>query len=277
MSWTRSTIDAGGFRTGYLEAGDTAQDTVVLIHDGGFGTTADLCWGDVIDDLAQNYHVLGPELLGWGETDKVVYLDRPPYAARIPHVAAFCRALGVEQAAFVGASFGGSLLLRALVDPSRPWPISRAVSISGTGGPFRLPEGTAALADYEPSLEAARRMTSLIVRDMSGLSEHVRRRYENSLAPGHWEAMTAPRLHNPATERRTPADNFLERFATVDLPVLLIEGRHDPLLETDWSKKLADLSPNVRAMTVDHSHEPNIDAPAETARIITDFLGEARA
>lgn len=274
MSWTRSSIDAGGFRTGYLEAGDPGNETIVLIHDGGFGTTADLCWGGVIDELAADHHVLAPELLGWGETDKVVYLDRSPYAARIPHIAAFCRELGVDSATFVGASFGGSLLLRALVAANPPWPIRRAVSISGTGGPFRRPEGITALADYEPSLEAAERMTALIVRDTAGLGEHIRRRYENSLVPGHWEAMAAPRLHNPSTERVSPADDFLDRFAAVDRPVLLVEGRHDPLLEDGWSKKVADLTPHARALTVDYSHEPNIDAPVETGRIIGDFLKE---
>jgi pimeloyl-ACP methyl ester carboxylesterase len=276
MSWTRSAVDAAGFRTGYLEAGDPARETVVLIHDGGFGTTADLCWGGVIDILSEKYHVLAPELLGWGQTDKVVYLDRSPYAARIPHVAAFCRELGVESASFVGASFGGSLLLRALVEPGRPWPISRAVSISGTGGPYRLPEGIAALADFEPSLEAAERMTALIVRDTFGMAEHIQLRFENSLAPGHWEAMTAPRLHNPATERTAPADDYLDRFATIDLPVLLVEGRYDALLETGWSKKLADLAPPVQAITVEHAHEPNLDAPVETAELICDFLEEER-
>ncbi|MFC8248295.1 alpha/beta fold hydrolase [Streptomyces chartreusis] len=277
MSWTRSTIDAGGFHTGYLEASPEAKETVVLIHDGGYGTTADLCWGEVIDHLADKYHVLAPELLGWGETDKVVYFDRPPYAGRIPHIAAFCRAMGVSSATFVGASFGGSVLLRALVDARRPWPIDRAISISGTGGPFRDPKGTAALAEYEPSLEAAERMTGLIVRDTANLSEHIRRRYDNSLAAGHWEALTAPRLHNPATERPAPADDFLDRFATLSVPVLLVEGRHDPLLEDGWSKKLADLSPSARSLIVDYSHEPNIEAPAETARIISEFIEGAGA
>lgn len=274
MTWTRSTIDAGSFRTGYLEAGDPARETIVLIHDGGYGTTADLCWGNVINELAANYHVLAPELLGWGETDKVVYLDRAPYAARVPHIRDFLRAKGVESATFAGASFGGSLLLRALVAEGNPWGIRRAVSISGTGGPFRLASGIAALADYEPSIEAAERMTALIVNDTAGLEEHVRRRYENSLAPGHWEAMAAPRLHNPATERVAPADDFLDRFARVEIPTLLVEGARDPLLEDGWSKKLADLTPHARALTVDYSHEPNIDAPVETARIISDFVEE---
>ncbi|TQM11545.1 alpha/beta fold hydrolase [Pseudonocardia kunmingensis] len=276
-TYETKTVVAGGFRTGYLEAGDPSKQTVVLIHDGGFGTTAELCWGGMITPLAERYHVLAPELLGWGSTDKVVFLDRSPYVPRVAHVAAFCAELGVRTAHFVGASFGGSLLLRAVTDPARPWPVDRAVSISGTGGPYRLPEGIAALADYTPSLADAERMTGLVVRSTEGMQAHVRARYENSLIPGHWEAMAAPRLSNPAVERKLPPDPFLENWATVSTPVLLVEGRHDVLLEKGWAKKLADIAPGAYATEVDHAHEPNVDAPGETARLVLDFLdGDAQ-
>jgi pimeloyl-ACP methyl ester carboxylesterase len=269
---TLKTVTAGGFRTAYLEAGDPDAPTVVLVHDGAFGTTAELCWGPVVQRLAVDFHVLAPELLGWGGTDKVVFLDRSPYAFRVPHVAAWCREVGVGDAAFVGASFGGSLILRALVDADRPWPVSRAVSISGTGGPMRLPEGTAALGDYDPSPEAAARLTGLLVGDLSGLDEHVQQRYENSLVPGHWEAMKAPGLKNPAVQRQAPADPFLESLRSVDVPLLLVEGRNDQLLEHGWSKTLADLAPTATAVQHDHGHEPNIDAPDELVDLILPFL-----
>lgn len=267
-------VIADGFHTTYLEAGAEQNPTIVLIHDGGYGTTAELCWGGMIPLLAERFHVLAPELLGWGGTDKAVFLDRSPYVPRVRHVAAFCRELGVTNAHFVGSSFGGSVLLRALADPGRPWPIERAISISGTGGPYRLSEGIAALADYIPSLEAAERMTSLIVRSTEGMEDHIRARYENSLVPGHWEAMAAPRLKNPSVERQLPPDPFLEQWAKVSTPVLLVEGRHDTLLEAGWSKKLADLAPAARAVEVDYAHEPNVEAPAETAELVGGFLAE---
>ncbi|WP_448627669.1 alpha/beta fold hydrolase [Geodermatophilus sp. URMC 64] len=270
---TLKTVVAGGFRTAYLEAGDPAGETVVLLHDGAFGTTAELCWGPVAESLAADgFHVVVPELLGWGGTDKVVFFDRSPYPPRVAHVAAFVRELGIERAHFAGVSFGGSLLLRALVDPARPWPVERAVTFSGTGGPFRLPEGTAALADYEPSLEAAERLTGLLVRSTDGLADHIRQRYENSLVPGHWEAMTAPRLSNPATTRQLPPDTFLDDLQGVRTPLLLVEGRHDTLLETGWSKKLADLAPGGTAVETDFGHEPNIEAPEETAALLAGFF-----
>lgn len=271
-SYESKTVEAAGFHTEYLEAGEPGNPTVVLVHDGAFGATAELCWAPVIERLSGEFHVLAPDLLGWGGTDKVVYLDRSPYAARVPHVAAWCRAVGVRHAVFVGASFGGSLVLRALADPSAPWPMARAVSVSGTGGPYRLPAGIEALGSYEPSLAEAQRLTGLLVTGLDGLAEHVEQRYRNSLVPGHWEAMKAPVLKNPAVERALPSDPFFDQLAQVTAPVLLVEGRNDQLLEKQWAKKLADVCPAVEVAETDYGHEPNIEAPDALVDLILPFL-----
>ena len=59
-------VMAGGFNTRYLELGDCTKPTLILIHDGAFGTTAELCWGLGLGSLSRDYHLLAPELLGVG-------------------------------------------------------------------------------------------------------------------------------------------------------------------------------------------------------------------
>ncbi len=269
---TKSVV-AGGFKTRYLEAGDRSLPTLVLIHDGAFGTTAELCWNDVIADLSADYHIYAPELLGWGGTDKVVYFDRSPYAARIPHIAGFARDLGIEGADYLGSSFGGSLILRATVEPGNPWNIRRAISISGSGGPYRLASGIEALANYTPSLEAAATLTAMIAGSAEGMEDHIRQRHENSLTPGHWETLMAPRLKNPSVVRAMPADDYLAQLAQTSIPSLLVAGARDPLLESGWAGKLAELSPKLSAVTIEAGHEPNIECPDRVCRIVRDYLG----
>lgn len=266
------TIDAGGFHTAYVQAGDPDNDTVVLLHDGAFGSTGELCWGDVMTQLATRYHVVAPDLLGWGGTDKVVFLDRSPYAARIAHIEAFCSALGIDKAYFAGASFGGSLVLRAMTTPGASWPVSKAVSVSGAGGAFRRPEGLAALGEYTPSLEAAEKLTAFSVTSTEGLEDHIRQRHENSLIPGHWEALMAPRLSNPSTTRTTGPDTFLEDLAALTTPILLIEGTRDQLMEPGWADKTAGSNPHIQTVLADYAHEPNIDAPQWTAETMAAFF-----
>jgi pimeloyl-ACP methyl ester carboxylesterase len=265
-------VIAGGFNTRYLEAGDPTKPTLVLIHDGAFGTTAELCWGGILADLSPDYHLLAPELLGWGRTDKVVYFDRSPYVARIPHIASFLRQVGVESADYLGASFGGSLIMRAAVAPGNPWKIRRGISLSGSGGPYRLQSGIDALADYTPSPEAAAKLTELIAGSTAGLEDHISQRHENSLIPGHWEALMAPRLKNPSVERSAPADDYLQRLRQIEVPALLVEGLRDPLLEKGWAAKLAALSPLISSVTIDAGHEANIECPAKVVDLVQSYL-----
>jgi len=274
FAYTKKEIKAGGFNTAYLEAGNPDNPTLVLVHDGAYGTTAELCWGPMIEFLTERFHVLAPDLLGWGGTDKAIFLDRSPYAFRVVHLIDWCRAVGVSRAHFVGSSFGGSLVLRALTTAGEAFLADKVISISGTGGPFRLAGGIQALADYVPSLEAAGRLTALLVADTSGLADHIQQRYENSLIPGHWEAISAPRLQNPAITKAPPKDNLFELLKKVTRPVLLVEGTRDVLLEPGWSDALASHMTTAKVVKLDHGHEPNIDAPAELSQEILQFLLE---
>jgi pimeloyl-ACP methyl ester carboxylesterase len=261
-------VVAGGFNTRYLEAGTRGKPALMLIHDGAFGTTAELCWSGMLNGLSRDYHILAPELLGWGGTDKVVYFDRSPYAARIPHITAFTRELKVERADYLGASFGGSLIMRATVAPGNPWNIRRAMSLAGSGGPYRLQSGIEALADYTPSIEAAAKLTELIAGSTKGLEEHIRQRHENSLIAGHWETLVAPRLKNPSVQRTPPADNYLDLLAKTEVPSLLVEGLRDPLLEKGWAAKLAELSPLIASTMLDAGHEANIECPDKVVDLV---------
>lgn len=276
MTPTSHVVRIGGFRTKYLEAGDPADPPVVFIHEGSFGADAASSFGAVMAELAEDYHVLAPDLLGWGGTDKVAFLDRSPYVPRVEHVAAFCDSLALTDVRFVGNSFGGSLVLRAAAGTAPAWPMHSAVSISGTGGPDRLPEATAAIADYTPSLEDARRLTGWLVEDPDVVGDHVQQRYQNSLIPGHWEVMNAPRLKNPALAAApSRSDPYPDSLSQCAVPILLVEGRHDRMLEPAWSERLVTHLPKGERIVVDAAHSPNIDKPALVVRLLRDFFGRS--
>jgi pimeloyl-ACP methyl ester carboxylesterase len=61
----RHTINANGIRQHFLEAG--SGPPVVLLH--GFPETS-FAWRHQIPVLAEKYHVIAPDLRGYGETDK---------------------------------------------------------------------------------------------------------------------------------------------------------------------------------------------------------------
>ena len=68
------TIDAGGIETGYLEAG--SGEPVIMLHGSGPGVSALANWQRNIPTLSQRFHVLAPDIVGFGATerpDDIVY------------------------------------------------------------------------------------------------------------------------------------------------------------------------------------------------------------
>ena len=60
-------VTARGVRTRVLEAGRESAPALVLIH--GF-LESRRTWDDLIDDLAERFHVIAPDLPGFGESEK---------------------------------------------------------------------------------------------------------------------------------------------------------------------------------------------------------------
>ncbi|MFF0175296.1 alpha/beta fold hydrolase [Micromonospora profundi] len=271
------TINVGGFTTRYWESTPPGQPegTVVLVHDGAFGGDAIGSWSRVMPLLAQHYRVLAPDLLGYGDTDKVVYLDRSPYSFRTAHLAAFCAALDVDAAHFAGQSFGGSLLLRALATPTPALPALSAVSICGTGGPWRSTKGTTELGRFDGTEEDVRRLVALMTDEYPGFDDTVKVRYANTCKPGHVQACMAPRLQHPTLPKPGP-DTWPAPLRDTTVPILVVEATRDDLLEPDWGRHLENLTPHVHVRRMDARHAPNLDQPEAVATLLHTFFSRGR-
>src|SRR4051812_44391744 len=63
-----TTVDANGIKTNYLEAGSGPD--VVLVHGSGPGVTAYANWRLVIPALAERFHVIAPDMVGFGFSER---------------------------------------------------------------------------------------------------------------------------------------------------------------------------------------------------------------
>ena len=88
------TIRVGDVKTHFLEAGSGPD--LLLLHGGEYGASAEITWKYSIESLAQQFHVVAPDVLGWGETDKI-YSFSDPAGYRISHMKRFLETIGVEQ------------------------------------------------------------------------------------------------------------------------------------------------------------------------------------
>ena len=99
-------IRSGPFTTAYDEAGTEAP--VILLH---CSSSARTQWRDLAESLAQRFHVMAPDLLGYGDSGKW----RGDPADLIRDEAAAVRALAAKAGAplhLVGHSYGGAVALR---------------------------------------------------------------------------------------------------------------------------------------------------------------------
>lgn len=102
----------------YLNVAHGGEGTpVVLLH--GFPQTH-LMWRDVARNLADEYHVVVPDLRGYGESDKPVEDDPATYSKRTmaQDIVNVMRVLGHERFAIVGHDRGALVAVRAGLDHS---------------------------------------------------------------------------------------------------------------------------------------------------------------
>ena len=96
------TVTVFGAKINYVEAGDPAKPKVILLH--GLGGSI-LNWATNTGAIAQNYHVIALDQIGFGKSDKPMLKYRiGTYADFLDK---FMAELKIEKASLVGNSMGG--------------------------------------------------------------------------------------------------------------------------------------------------------------------------
>jgi pimeloyl-ACP methyl ester carboxylesterase len=271
IAFEPKTIDAGGIETSYLEAG--SGETVLMLHGSGPGVSALANWQHNIPTLAQRFHVLAPDIVGFGTTERpedIVYSLR----TWTDHVWAFMDARGVEKARVIGNSLGGRIALQMATD--QPDRIAKMV-LMGTPGVGMTPtEGLAALRAYEPSHDAMRELLRnyFAVDPAMITDELVQIRYEASIADGAYEAYRAM-FFDPrhAGSELGITEDEARAIAT---PTLLIHGREDKVVALQVSVAMLGLLPNADLHVFSAcGHWTQIERADEFSAVVSDYLGRS--
>jgi len=263
-------IFAGDIKTHFLEAGSGPD--LILLHGGEHGASAEITWRHNIEALAQRFHVVAPDLLGWGQTDKV-YSFSDPAGLRIKHLQRFLETLGIGKACFVGNSAGGGLILRAAVRRPAPIQIEKMVTICGNASVFKT-TSQADLENYTPSFDNMKKIVALLYHDPKWQNaDNIRERYECSIIPGAWETLSAARLRSPVHQTRSTTDEFVKQLSQLSIPLLIMSCEYDPLNQRDWDVNFQKIVPGSKVHRFKHSaHEPQIEESEEFNRVLTEFL-----
>ena len=139
-----NTVDVDGLKMFYRSAGNASAPTIVLLH--GFPTASHM-FRDLIPELSDRYHVVAPDLPGFGMTEQP---GRESYVYTFDNIAntvgRFTEVLGLERFALYVFDYGAPVGFRlALAHPER---ISAIVSQNGNAYEEGLSEGWKPIQAY---------------------------------------------------------------------------------------------------------------------------------
>jgi pimeloyl-ACP methyl ester carboxylesterase len=271
-SFERKHILVDGLETSYLEAG--SGDPVLLLHGGEFGGEAEVCWEATIPALARHYRVLAPDILGFGQSAKVVdFVDGR--TRRIRHIARFAELMGAVGAPCIGNSMGGMFLLFDAASQTPMLQPSKIVSIAGGGALLMDSPHVEALFAYDGSTDAMRKIVEALFHGecWAADSAYVDRRRASSLAPGAWEAVAAARFRRPQEVQEIRAPSGGIDFACISTKTLIIAGENDKIKPFGWWEELTGVMPDARAVTIANAgHCAQLEQPDQVNAILLAFL-----
>jgi pimeloyl-ACP methyl ester carboxylesterase len=262
------TIDAGGIETSYLEAG--SGEPVVMLHGSGPGVSALANWQHNIPTLSQRFHVLAPDIVGFGATERphdIIYSLR----TWTDHIWAFLDAHDIEKTAIVGNSLGGRIALQMATD--RPDRITKMVLMGTPGLGMTLTDGLAALRAYQPSRDAMRDLLRnyFAVDPAMITDELVAIRYQASIADGAYEAYR-DMFFDP---RHAGSELGIteKEVRAIAPPTLLVHGREDKVVPLQVSVTMLGLLPNADLHVFSAcGHWTQIERADEFSALVADYL-----
>jgi pimeloyl-ACP methyl ester carboxylesterase len=153
MSVHFKSVDVNGLKIFYREAGDAARPTVLLLH--GFPTASHM-FRDLIPELVSHYHVIAPDLPGFGMTEQPA---RDKFAYTFKNITdvidRFTAVIGLKKFAIYVFDYGAPVGFRLAV--KHPERITAIVSQSGNTYLEGVSEAVAPVQAYWKEPTAANR------------------------------------------------------------------------------------------------------------------------
>ena len=267
-----------GTRVRYYEAGDPAAAPVVLLHGSGPGATGWSNFSGNIGAIADaGFHVLAPDMPGWGGSDAVATKDMDHDRDLVE----LLDALGIEAAALVGNSMGAHTAVRfATLHPERlTHLVTMGASLGrGQASLFGAGDGpseglkTIVRAYKDASPENMKALVEIMTYDKARFAtpELTHARSDAALArPDHLQNYAEGLAHGAPIPIRVDR----ERIREIEAPALLIHGKDDRVLHFEVTLFLLANIPNSRAVLLNRcGHWAMIEHAEEFNRLVVDFL-----
>ncbi len=260
------TVQVDAHTLHYLEGG--SGESVLLLH--GIFAEKDH-WVDFARGLTGDYHVIAPDLPGYGESGRHSG-QRYNYAAQTERLKQFMDSLGIARAHLAGNSMGGTIAAMFAVR----YP-ERVASLALIGAPHGIRSETASEMDnmigagqaplVARNAEEFEAMLKLVFADRPFLPYPILHAAERN-------AIANARANRRIWDEQLK-DRYLlqEHIGKVSAPSLVLWGREDKVFDASGARNLNALLPHADVRLLpDIGHLPMMEDPKGTARLYGDFL-----
>ncbi|HET6555437.1 MAG TPA: alpha/beta fold hydrolase [Dyella sp.] len=265
----KHSVQVGDTRWVYFEGGQ--GPTLVLLH--GFDASKEV-WLKQLERLTPHFHVIAPDLPGWGESTRV---DGASYNidAQATRLQAFVEALGLQKVVMIGHSMGGAIA--GVYAAEHPDHVAELALLDSFG--LKTDENDFArdaLAGknpfhYDNREEFAKAMSLAFAKplDLPG-------RFQDVLIKRN--QANRPFIERTFNELRDPSQYLAlqNRLDRLGMPVLGLWCHEDKIIDVSAMDSLRNglkTAASISTSTLNGcNHMPILEKPDETARILTSFI-----
>ncbi|MDE3072310.1 MAG: alpha/beta fold hydrolase [Pseudomonadota bacterium] len=264
----KHSVRAGDTRWVYYEGGD--GPTIVLLH--GFADSKEV-WLDVAKRLSPHFHLIIPDLPGWGESSREAgaNYDIDAQAARLQ---AFVQTLGLQRFVLVGHSMGGAVA--GVYAAEHPGHVAELALVDAFG------------LKYKPNAfvrEALAGKDPFLFNDRAGFARAAALVFDRPPdIPGRFVDVLIERnrrdrsfIERIFNELRKPSQYLAvqDRLGQLGMPVLGLWCRDDKVIDLSALDSLRSGLTQASAISASVlngcNHMPMLERPAETAQVLTGF------
>jgi len=252
-----------GQKINYIEAG--SGPTVILLH--GLGGSSQV-WQFNIGPLAEKYHVVVPDQIGFGKSDKPLVNYR--IRTYVDFLDQFCKQLKIERATLVGNSMGG--WIAAMFTAAFPDRVDKLVLVDAAGYAPPKDLDTRVFFGLNPTTrEGMKVLVAKVFYNKAFLTDAaIDQAIAARLAAGDGYTI------NSITESIIRGEDFLDdTVKTIKRPTLIVWGRQDGLVSlADGERFNKDIAGSKLVVVDQCGHVPNVEKPGEFNAALLKFLSE---
>jgi 2-hydroxy-6-oxonona-2,4-dienedioate hydrolase len=273
VEFSQGFIDAGGYRTRYLHAGDTSKPALLMLH--GITGHAEAYVRNLAAH-AEHFSVWAIDFIGHGYSAKPEHpLEIKHY---VDHVFKFMDAIGVEKAYFTGESLGGWVTARIASD--YPEKVERIV-LNTMGGTMANPAVMERLltlsteAANDPSWERVKARLEWLMADPAMVTDDLIKTRQMIFQQPEWKMACEMNmaLQNPEIRQRNMlTDDDLRK---IEAPAMVLWTTKDPSGPVDEGRRISELIPNGQLAVMENcGHWPQYEDTPTFNKLHLDFLLE---